>query len=93
MSALSAARAAFSAAEAVERQKVTKKRRALHGYLSDEAHEAWHQFAETHGISVSATLESLAVELEDNDHPQRQVILERIIARARKIDAARRRRK
>lgn len=92
MSALSAARTAFSAAEGAERAKATKKRKALHGYVSDDAHETWHQFADTHGVSVSATLESLAVELEHSDDPTRIVDFQRIITRARQTDAARRRR-
>ncbi|MFW2383182.1 MAG: hypothetical protein ACN4GZ_15630 [Acidimicrobiales bacterium] len=93
MSALSAASAAVSAAEAVEQAKATKRRKTLHGYLSDDAHETWHQFATTHGISVSAALESLAVELEQTDDPERNVVIDRIISRARQTDASRRRRR
>lgn len=93
MSALTAAAAATSAAEAAQLAKTTKKRKALHAYLSDGAHETWHQFAATNGISVSATLESLAVELEQSDSGAGSIDFHPIVARARQTDANRRRRR
>ena len=92
MSALTAAAAATSAAEAAQLAKTTKKRKALHAYLSDGAHETWHQFAATNGISVSATLESLAVELEQTGSAA-SIDFHPIVARARQTDANRRRRR
>jgi hypothetical protein len=66
------------------------RRKALHAYLSDEAHETWHTVAADHGVSVSALLEALAAELPrvgtDADGPVG------IVRRARRVDAERRRR-
>lgn len=62
-------------------------RRALHAYLSDDAHNEWHAVARQYGVSASALLEALASELAnmlDTDDP--------IVKTARTIDADRRRR-
>jgi glutamate/tyrosine decarboxylase-like PLP-dependent enzyme len=93
MSAVSAADAAYDAAEAATNVKTIRKRKALHAYLSDQAHESWHQFASTHGISVSATLESPAVELDDEHPASGKIDFAPIVKRARTTDAARRRRR
>ncbi len=62
-------------------------RKALHAYVSDEAHEAWHEAAAEHGVSASAILEALAPIID------RLMADEPYLARnARKVDAARRRR-
>lgn len=66
----------------------TSERRALHAFVSDEAHDQWHDFAAENGISVSAILEALAPELEHLPGPA-----EHVIKMARKIDAERRRRR
>lgn len=92
MSALTAATAATSAAEAAKLVQTTKKRKALHAYISDGAHETWHQFAATNGISVSATLEALAVELDQTEVSAGTIDFQPIVARARQTDATRRRR-
>ncbi|MFT7601732.1 MAG: hypothetical protein ACI8TP_004693, partial [Acidimicrobiales bacterium] len=34
-------------------------RKALHAYVSDDAHDQWHGFAAEQGVSVSAILEAL----------------------------------
>ncbi len=67
-------------------------RKALHAYLSDEAHEIWHQRAAAYGVSVSAMLEAIARAIHDvasesdwGDGPE-------IVAMARTIDTERRRR-
>jgi hypothetical protein len=70
-------------------------RKAIHAYLSPEAHDAWHDFAAEHGVSVSGLLEAIANEwatrlaqgepaLPDED---------RLVRSARRVDAERRRRK
>jgi hypothetical protein len=68
-------------------------RRALHAFLSDEAHDAWHRVAGELGVSVSGMLEAMATELEK---PVSESALgdrvEVLVKRARKIDAQRRRR-
>lgn len=62
-------------------------RSALHAYLSDDAHHAWHEAAAEHGVSVSAILEALAPIVD------RLLVDEPYLARnARKVDATRRRR-
>jgi hypothetical protein len=65
------------------------QRKALHAYLSDDAHETWHAVAADHGVSVSALLEALAADLaSERSHAD----LEAVVRRARRVDAERRRR-
>lgn len=68
-------------------------RRALHAFLSDDAHDAWHEVATELGVSVSGMLEAMAFELQK---PVRESALgdrvDILVKRARKIDAERRRR-
>jgi hypothetical protein len=70
-------------------------RRALHAYLSKEAHDAWHDFAAEQGVSVSGLLEASGRELapvaEGNARPRKEHLA--LVETARKIDAARRRRR
>ncbi len=71
-------------------------RKALHAYVSDDAHDQWHGFAAEQGVSVSAVLEALAGELDlDHDEAEHQMKdrLEGVVKIARKIDAKRRRRR
>lgn len=71
-------------------------RKALHAYVSDDAHEQWHGFAAEQGVSVSAILEALAPELDTDARPEPADMNSRIdsvIKTARKIDAQRRRRR
>ena len=71
------------------------ERRALHAYLSEASHDAWHDFAAEQGVSVSGMLEAYGLELVDvvagkaKPRKDQQVLVEQ----ARKIDAARRRRR
>lgn len=77
-------------------------RKALHAYVSDDSHDTWHGFGAEHGVSVSAILQALTetgtfIELDD---PEAGIVLGRtvadhlaiVVSRARRIDAARRRR-
>lgn len=70
-------------------------RRALHAYLSREAHDAWHDFAAEQGVSVSGLLEAsglnLAPVVEGRSEPRKEQL--ELVDAARKIDAARRRRR
>lgn len=72
-------------------------RSGLHAYLSDDSHGNWRDFADAHGVSVSALLEELGQEInpkkmgEDFDM-NLAVNLATIIKRARKTDARRRHR-
>ena len=63
-------------------------RKALHAYVSDGAHDQWHDFAARQGISVSAILEALAPEFSETDDAD----FAELIRSARHIDALRRRR-
>lgn len=69
----------------------TRKRRALHAYVSDDAHDQWHNVAVEWGVSVSALLEALAptLSVEPAGSDAEPVS---IVRSARQIDAKRRRR-
>jgi hypothetical protein len=68
-------------------------RKALHAFLSDEAHDSWHRVAGELGVSVSGMLEAMAFELEKPAHESALGgRASTLVARARKIDAERRRR-
>ena len=73
-------------------------RRALHAYVSDEAHDMWHGFAAENGVSVSALLEVLGsrlLGLEPGAATPMETTEEvrAMIVDARKLDAARRSRR
>lgn len=67
-------------------------RKALHAYMSDEAHEHWHHAAQAWGVSVSGLLESISPFLDDIEaaFDGRDAA---IVLTARRIDASRRRRR
>ena len=70
-----------------------EERRAIHAYLSPDAHEVWHTVSQEAGVSVSGLLEALAADMAANapdqgGHPR----WDEIVRRARAIDAQRRRR-
>lgn len=73
----------------------TPSRRAIHAFVSAEAHERWHDFAAEEGISVSALIEAFAPELSDPSHGDEPmaVRMQSVVVVARKIDASRRRRR
>ena len=71
-------------------------RKALHAYVSDDAHDQWHGFAAEQGVSVSAILEALAPELNLEDPQAQEPLTDRltlVVKTARRIDAQRRRRR
>lgn len=70
-------------------------RKAIHAYLSPDAHDAWHDFAAEQGVSVSALLEAIAEDWasrpgDGQGAPDDREQLARV---ARQVDAARRRRR
>jgi hypothetical protein len=67
-------------------------RKALHAYLSDEAHSVWHDRAAAYGVSVSAMLEAIAVSIKDVNSETDWGDGRQIISAARRIDSERRRR-
>ena len=70
-------------------------RKAIHAYLSPDAHEAWHQFAAEQGVSVSGLLEAIADHWSDTMSNGGSLSPESdgLARAARKIDAQRRRRR
>lgn len=70
------------------------ERRAIHAFLSGEAHDTWHDVAATHGVSVSGLLEALALDwAEGNGLGDAESASTLAVAKsARRIDAERRRR-
>ena len=40
-------------------------RKAIHAFLTPESHEAWHEFAAEHGVSVSGLIEAIALDWSD----------------------------
>lgn len=70
-------------------------RKALHAYVTDNAHEQWHGFAAEQGVSVSAILEALAPALDTDDLAEQgsKIEIASIVTEARRIDAKRRRRR
>lgn len=74
---------------------MSDERRALHAYLSREAHDAWHDFAAEQGVSVSGLLEAYGQELapvvNEGKQPRQDHLA--LVDSARRIDAKRRRRR
>ena len=66
-------------------------RAPIHAYVTDTAHQQWHNFAAEQGASVSALLEAFAPQL--TTHGQLDPHLDSVVKTARKTDAARRSRK
>lgn len=73
-------------------QMTKPARRALHAYVSDDAHDAWHDFAAENGVTVSGLLEALTTHLQAADDVTLESAFETSIKSARAVDAARRRR-
>jgi hypothetical protein len=69
-------------------------RKAIHAYLTPEAHDAWHEFAAEQGVSVSGLLEAISQHWARHLKSGLDDVLgvEDLAKAARKIDAARRRR-
>jgi len=69
-------------------------RKAIHAYLSPEAHDAWHDFAAENGVSVSGLIEAVAQDwaLGEGAGDTDSDTAEQLAKLARKIDAQRRRR-
>ncbi|MEZ5226600.1 MAG: hypothetical protein R2710_07985 [Acidimicrobiales bacterium] len=73
---------------------MSSSRRALHAYVSDAAHERWHDVAVEWGVSVSALLEALAPLLSQHGNGANEAVpaTASVVRTARSIDASRRRR-
>lgn len=69
------------------------ERRAVHAYLSADAHEGWLAFSEDNGVSITGLLESLGTELLAEIEAAGDSDIRRDwVKRARRVDAIRRRR-
>ncbi len=67
--------------------------RAVHAYLSDEAHAMWQDVSTDFGVSVSGLIEAMGIDLaKPVDERILGPRLDVLVARARRVDAARRRR-
>jgi hypothetical protein len=67
--------------------------RAVHAYLSDDAHTTWLDVSTEYGVSVSGFIEAMGADLAKP--PSDRVLgpqLDGLVTRARKVDADRRRR-
>lgn len=66
----------------------------LHAYLSEKAQQAWKDFAEGNGVSVSGLLEGLGQQLSEEIESSGDAadIRQDWVKQGRKIDSARRRR-
>ena len=69
-------------------------RKAIHAWLSPEAHDGWHDFAAEEGVSVSGLLEAIAADWAEREKRGEPPATERdrVTKAARRVDAARRRR-
>jgi hypothetical protein len=70
----------------------TPDRKALHAFVDEATHEAWHDFCSDNAISVSALLQALGDEIENTLGPK-SPMGSVLIKRARQLDAIRRRRR
>lgn len=77
---------------------MAEQRRALHAYLTDEAHDTWHRVADEAGVTLSGLVEALAMDFAEippdgtgdgSGYPR----WPEIVRSARRIDAQRRRRR
>jgi hypothetical protein len=69
-------------------------RKAIHAFLTPDSHEAWHEFAAEHGVSVSGLIEAIALDWADRREGEDYDLAEvdALSRQARRIDAGRRRR-
>ena len=67
--------------------------RAVHAYLSDDAHVTWQQVATDYGVSVSGLIEAIGLDLRsEGTDPAIADRLPGLVRLGRRIDADRRRR-
>ena len=67
-------------------------RKAIHAFLTPDSHEAWHEFAAEHGVSVSGLIEAIALDWADRRDGEDYDLAEvdALSRQARRIDAGRR---
>jgi hypothetical protein len=69
----------------------TEDRKAIHAYLDNDAWQAWQDFAEANGVSLTGLIEALGRELMDEEEDAEEHRIPWVKA-GRRIDAQRRRR-
>jgi hypothetical protein len=74
------------------KKQMTADRRALHAYLSEDAHDGWHDFAAEQGVSVSALLEVIGGTLTSSSDLSQEWTVGKLVMAARRLGADRRRR-
>lgn len=67
-------------------------RRAIHAYVSDVAYDAWQDFASANGVSVTALIETVGLQLAEEPEEAQDPGRKGWIKAARKVDGERRRR-
>lgn len=77
-----------------EQQAVSSERRSINCRVSLDAYDAWREFCEVHGVSLTAVLEAIAFEMQELLHEKEMEPVEAaIVDHARRIDAQRRARR
>ena len=64
-------------------------KKQLNVFVSEESFQAWRRFADAQGVSVTALIEAVGLELASVERPS--PTLRSIVARARQVDTERRR--
>lgn len=72
----------------------TEDRKAVHAYLSIDAHDVLQDYADANGVSVTSLIETLALQLDKEiaDAGDPMDVRQDWVRDARKVDAERRRR-
>jgi hypothetical protein len=76
----------------VPRPEAIRDRKAIHAYITAEAHDTLYSFAEENATSVSALVESWLMDLREEIAADGMEIRQDWVKRARKVDSRRRRR-
>lgn len=75
-------------------QGAASERRSINCRVSVDAYDAWREFCETHGVSLTGVLEAIAFEMRQLLHDKEMEPVEAaIVDHARRIDAQRRARR
>lgn len=67
-------------------------RKAIHAYLTNEAHDTWHKVAAENGVSVSGLIEAMGQDWLAHMPGETDEYFGNLVKHARKIDTANRRR-
>lgn len=77
-----------------EQQAASSERRSINCRVSIDAYDAWREFCEVHGVSLTAVLEAIAFEMRQLlQKKEMEPVEAAIVEHARRIDAQRRARR